>query len=722
MVLKKTLESEGYHVEVATNGVEALEMTKAALPDMIISDLLMPGMDGFRLCQEIRSNPPLKKVPFVFYTSTVLNQKEQQLALSMGVTRCIKRPLETTAFLKIINETIQENKNGTCVNPERPEESEKTSIPKKIKGEIDTFHLYKDIFSNSKDAVAIVNQNGYYLEQNPSHRTLFQYSDDALRGKTPAIHFGEKSFSGIFKQLTEKGVYRGELASRTRSGKTINVELLAFPIFDHNGKVTSYVGINRDISPSKETEKQLRQKQNLETIAQLADGVAHEFNNLLTPIIGYVDILMRQTSKQPKDQDILSMIQKAAQYGADLTKKLLSFSRQLPGTLKPQSLLDLTLEIEHLLRQTIDRAIELTVESSDDLWPVLIDTDQIHQVIVELCTNSLDTLKECMLKRRDFQPAIKIKLNNVHLDQAFCTSHPDAKTGDFVCLSVIDNGAGIDKLALPHLFEPFFTTKGLSQGTGLALAASHGIIESHEGWIGVKTAKDRGTTFEVYLPRTERPAVVEVQEIKNHPNTQNSATIMIVDDDELVRSLGEAVLEGRGYSVLLAGDGEQALKIFKQRREAIDLVILDLTMPGKSGWEVLSDLRLLDPGIKAIISTGHTISDQTKEAKEMQPITILSKPYKPSDMERMVQKVLEQGRNSKDQRHPSGSDSIKPIEDIKQEINLTKHKERRSEFQYRMLKDRRYSNNQIFRGDERRSSTERRQGLNRRHIEKCREV
>ncbi len=651
MVLKKMLEHAGYHVEAATNGRAALAMAKTAQPDMIISDVLMPEMDGFCLCREIKSDPKLRKIPFIFYTATYLSEKDKQLAFSIGASSYLEKPVETTAFLKTVNEVIQEYKRGELEIPEKPREGDavlvkmyEESLSKKLEEKEEALRLFKDIFTHSSDAIAIMGPEGQYIEQNSSHQLLIGYSDKELKGKTPAIHLGEKGFLEMFKELRKNKKYREEATSQTKSGKKVPVELAAFTILNSEGNARYYVEVKHDITERKEIEEKQLRTQKLETIGQLAGGVAHEFNNLLTPIIGYVEILLEQTLKKPHMQDPLFMVQKAAQRAARLTKELLSFSRQVPMTLKSQSLFDLTLEVEHLLRQTIDRQIEITVESSDDLWPVLIDADQIHQVIVNLCVNSRDALKECMPDRNDFQPFIKFKLRNVYLDQAFSRSHPGAEVGDFVCLSVADNGPGIDALTIPHLFEPFFTTKEVGQGTGLGLASSYGIVKRHKGWIGLKTAKGKGTTFEVYFPRSKRPVVAAVQGVTDQPGTHGSVTIMIVDDDELIRDLGKTVLEHYGYTVLLANNMDQALEIFKREGERIQIVVLDLTLPRQSGWEVLRRLRALDPGLKVIISSGHDISDEREEKKDLEPFTVLPKPFSPRDMERTIRTVLDEAK------------------------------------------------------------------------------
>ncbi|HIE65529.1 MAG TPA: response regulator [Nitrospiria bacterium] len=262
---------------------------------------------------------------------------------------------------------------------------------------------------------------------------------------------------------------------------------------------------------------------------------------------------------------------------------------------------------------------------------------------MNLCINARDALEEKLSEERDWQPEIKIKIRNVCLDATFCKSHLEAKAGDYVCMAVFDNGSGIDEMNVPHLFEPFFTTKEIGSGTGLGLASTYGTIKRHEGWIDLETTKGEGTTFKVYLPRTKSSVVAAVVTRTDKPLAYGTETIMIVDDDELIRELGKVVLERRGYTVLLAKDGNQALRIFSREQGQIPVVVLDLSIPHQSGWEVLRRLRQINPESKVIISSGHDISDQASKPKDLRPFKALPKPFSPKDMEKTIREVLDQG-------------------------------------------------------------------------------
>ncbi|MFQ5598139.1 MAG: PAS domain S-box protein [Nitrospiria bacterium] len=514
--------------------------------------------------------------------------------------------------------------------------------------------LSTTVFETAAEAILVTDAEQKIISINPAFARITGYSEAEVLGQTPRMFKSGRHdaafYEGMWNTIHTHGYWEGEIWDKKKDGTIFLNRLSINAVRDQEENVIHYTSLYTDITERKRLEEQLHQAQKLETIGQLAGGVAHEFNNLLTPIIGQLEIVSEQTRQQPAVQASLRAAEKAARRAAILTKELLSFSRKTPMTLRPQSLTELAGEVLHLLRQTIDRQIEITLESAEGLWPSLIDTDQIHQVIMNLCVNARDALQESLdkgerVKGEGFRPLIRIEMKNAHVDEADCKAHPEAKPGDFVCLSVTDNGEGIDAAALPHLFEPFFTTKEVGRGTGLGLASSYGIVKRHGGWIGVKTVKGEGTTFAIHLPCTKGPVVTKGHAVRDCAGIEGAETIMIVDDDELIRDLGKAVLERRGYTVLLAEGGAQALEIFERERGCIDMVVLDLSMPRESGWEVFRRLRALDPGLKVIVSSGHDIAGQTQDKGNLEPYTILSKPFSPREMERKVRAVLHQDKS-----------------------------------------------------------------------------
>jgi PAS domain S-box-containing protein len=281
MIIKKNLEHKGYKVQEASNGVDALKLMRESEesgPDMIISDILMPEMDGFRLCHEVKQDNKLRKIPFIFYTATYDSPEDEKLAMNLGASRFIIKPIEMVLFHTIINEVIGVHEKEKLHVPRMPLEGEfdlsrmyKDSIVRKLDDKVRELELYKYIFSNSIDAIAIIDQEGTYIKQNPAHRELLGYSDEELEGKTPAIHLGEDVFLDVFRKLSEQGVCHKELRSETKAGQSIYIDLLAFPIKNKKGEVICYVGIKRNISSQIKIEKELRVRiKELEDFYQMA--------------------------------------------------------------------------------------------------------------------------------------------------------------------------------------------------------------------------------------------------------------------------------------------------------------------------------------------------------------------------------------------------------------------------------------------------------------------
>ncbi|MFQ5598011.1 MAG: PAS domain S-box protein [Nitrospiria bacterium] len=502
---------------------------------------------------------------------------------------------------------------------------------------------FRTIFEQSSDSILLVDiENGRIVAFNEkAHRNLGYTRGEfaGLKMDDLETHDSEQKIHGRIKNLKCNGSDTFLSRHRTKKGSVRDIQVTISQITLSGKKY--FLVICRDITERKQLEDQLLQTQKLKSVGQLAGGIAHEFNNLLTPIIGHLESALAQSADRPKMKETLLPAEKAARRAAALTKELLAFSRQNPLDLQNQDLSAIAEEAVHLLRQTINRRIEMTIESQESLRPVLIDADQIHQVIMNLCINARDALLEGLDEGRDGQPAIRIKIANLHLDEAFSQRHPGASAGDYVCLSVSDNGPGIDEATQQHLFEPFFTTKEVGRGTGLGLASSYGIVKNHKGWIDMKSTKGQGATFEIYLPRSEQPLAQTPRPLADHAETGGSETILFVDDDELIRGMAQTALEMRGYKVLLAESGDRTLEIFREKHAEIQLVILDLTMPRQSGWEVLRRLRSLAPALKVILSSGHDISGQAKDPKDLEAVAMLPKPYTPRDLVKKVRDILD---------------------------------------------------------------------------------
>src|SRR5262249_45750492 len=354
-------------------------------------------------------------------------------------------------------------------------------------------------------------------------------------------------------------------------GQLRTVRVIKTPVKDDQGKVAGVLGIFWDVTEQRALESQLRHAQKMEAVGQLAGGVAHDFNNLLTVILGNVSLARASLAVNDANEELLSLTEKAALRAAELTSKLLGFSRRTTLRLESTNLVSAFEETLALLRRTFDPRISIVTHLSPEPWQVRADLGQINQVLMNLCLNARDAMPD--------GGRLSLELENVTLTPEAARLHLDARAGEFVRLRIRDPGEGIPVEVLPHIFEPFFTTKGPGRGTGLGLAMVFGIVKQHQGWIECASQQGEGTCFDIYLPRqadvpesdSNSPAFIAPR-----PGTE---TILLVDDEAMIRSLGRTTLERYGYHVLSAQDGLEALEVFKKYQNQINLVVLDVTMP-----------------------------------------------------------------------------------------------------------------------------------------------
>lgn len=530
-------------------------------------------------------------------------------------------------------------------------------ISDKIADALDNFLLYQNlqqseekyrsVVENVKEVIFQTDAEGRLRFLNPAWQEITGFPLDASLGtpfweyvSAPDHRRSEELFRLHIER--EKGSVQYETRFRTRSGETRWIEVALRAALDPHGNLTGAFGTLNDITERKHLEEKLLHAHKLEAIGQLTGGVAHEFNNLLTAILGNLELAVESVPEKDPSQLFLTAAHQAAGRAAGLTQQLLSFGRRKPIVPQPQDLGEEAREVVRLLRQTIDRRIGIDIEAPPDLWPVLAGAGQMNQVIMNLCFNARDALQERAAKEGNPETlGIRIHIENVRLRRSDCRGRPDARPGEYVRLSVADNGCGIDEAILHRIFEPFFTTKEVGRGTGLGLAEVDGIIAQHHGWIELVSAKGQGTTFNIYLPRTDRSVAPPALPPAGRDGG-GRGTLLFVDDEEPIRRLAQRVLEKEGYKVLLAGDGVEATDLYKSRREEIQLVILDLTMPRQSGQEVFRRLREIDPTLKVIISSGHPTGGNSPPGFSLPEAVFLSKPYRPQDLIQKVRETLQQ--------------------------------------------------------------------------------
>jgi two-component system, cell cycle sensor histidine kinase and response regulator CckA len=378
--------------------------------------------------------------------------------------------------------------------------------------------------------------------------------------------------------------------------------------------------------------------------------VAHDFNNLLTGVLGYLDMI--RSSADPEIDEYARKAERAAQRACDLTRQLLAYARKTRRELIVHDLNHTLSEVAALIEKTIDPRIDLKIEAGPEAVAVLADPGQMNQVLMNLCINARDAVVDVLEmggRGAGWRPQIQIRSARVELDDNYPRLHPDARAGEFSCLSVIDNGAGMDAATRARIFDPFFTTKPVGSGTGLGLATLFGIVTQHEGWIEVVSERGMGSIFRVFLPRVDALPEIPSEAAASLRIQGGSETILLVDDEEMIRELGRDILEGKGYRVVLAEDGQKALEAFEREGDSIDLVILDLAMPRLSGREVAPRLRSLRPEVRILTSSGYAADDATVALKSNGICGFVEKPYHTFDLLRAVRRALDSPVES----HPS---------------------------------------------------------------------
>ncbi len=386
------------------------------------------------------------------------------------------------------------------------------------------------------------------------------------------------------------------------------------------------------IDENRRMEAQLRQTQKMEAVGQLAGGVAHDFNNMLQAILGHIDLAMLAVAPNDPVRSDLEEARRAGQRAAELTRQLLAFSRR--QVLAPQNL-DLNELIDGLLkmlRRVIGEQVELSFISGHNLGSILADTGQIEQVIMNLCVNARDAMPK--------GGRITIETENVVIDERYRETHPWATVGRYVLLSVTDEGCGMDKETVSHIFEPFFTTKDVGRGTGLGLATVYGIVKQHEGLIHVYSDPGKGTTFKIYFPIVERAAVAVDNKIPDRV-VGGTETILLAEDESMVRDVAQRVLKEAGYTVVAASDGREAIALFHEHIDEIDIAVLDVIMPNIGGKDVYTHIKEHKPDMPVLFSSGYSENAIHTQFILNEGMQLIQKPYDGRDLLRKVRELLD---------------------------------------------------------------------------------
>ena len=674
-MLETLLQGNGYETISAVNGEEALNLAAEYRPDLIITDILMPVMDGFALCRQMKGDESLRGTPFIFYTATYTDERDTEFGLSLGADRYLIKPLEPQEILQILEEVLagagtdaarygyvsplgeemeflrQHNEalfrklekkiadlmeSNAALQREigerqKAEESLRESEAK-LKALLDCSPV-GIIWANKRNEIQYVNRKfmelfGYTVGDLPTFKDFFQlaYPDSSdLASIFPWVN--------ALEVAGEMGVsppsFEGRLASKDGSYRDVSISgaciaELCLLVFTDN-------------TEQKQLQEQMRQSQKLESIGNLAGEIAHDFNNILTAVTGFASMLQIKMAKNDPLIKYVNEISNTGKRGAALTHKLLAFSRKQILDIRPVDINDMLINLQGMLHRLIREDIVIHFCLLDTPLVVEADWNQLEQIVINLVTNARDAMPDGGM--------LTISTSSEAIDPLIAAQHGygDLEANQFAVMKIADNGMGMDEKTQRRIFEPFFTTKATGKGTGLGLAVVYGIIRQHKGIIRVNSTPGKGTEFMLCFPLM-KGKFSEDQE-KNHVGEAicigGSETILVAEDQDCLRMMQKEILESHGYKVIIAEDGNRAIEAFKKEPERISLVILDMLMPNKGGFKAYSEIAGIASGIKALFVTGYGVEEKFPEELAGKKLPLIMKPFSSYDLLKRVREVLD---------------------------------------------------------------------------------
>ncbi len=505
---------------------------------------------------------------------------------------------------------------------------------------------YRAIFNNAAVGISISDRDGKFIQANSAALNMLGYTPQEFESASFSdithpddVEISRNNFGALIRGEIDS--YRIEKRYIRKDGEIVWVDLSVSAILDEKGVCVATFGMTVDITERKRAERegkslreQLLQAQKMEAIGTLAGGIAHDFNNMLTIILGYSELIQSETPEQdPRSADLAKIVQ-TAQNGADLVRRLLTFSRKTDMESAP---LELNAEIERtrkLLERTLPKMIDIQLNLEAKLALIEADPIQIDQVLMNLAINARDAMPD--------GGKLIVETRNVTLDQDYCSTHMGVVPGKYVMLGISDTGHGMNDITRARIFEPFFSTKDRdsAKGTGLGLAVVHGIVEQHGGHIICESEPDKGSTFRIYFPAVDRVTTPK-DSVVEPLSSGRGETVLLVDDEQFVRDLGKRILTKAGYKVMTASNGKEALKIYGEARGEIKLVILDLLMPEMGGQECLRELHKIDPELKVVVASGFSSDTSVDESAELGAKAFVSKPFRIEELLHQVRRVLD---------------------------------------------------------------------------------
>jgi PAS domain S-box-containing protein len=627
-------------VVTTQSGIEGLKEAKAGQPDVILLDVKMPDMDGFETCCRLTSDEATRHIPVIMVTAIKTDPESRIKGLEIGANTFLAKPIDEYELVSQVKVALRIKKAEDALRRERDSlerlVEERTAVLRESEAK------YRLLVENQTDMVVKMDLEGRFLFVSPSYcRTLGKNEKDLLDQKFSVfVHPEDRSRALEAVKALYAPTHTACVEHRALAKKgELWLSWLYTAVLDKGGILTEIIGVGRDITAQKQGEAereklqaQLTQARKMESIGRLAGGVAHDFNNMLTVILGYTQAALDETDPSDPLYTSLKEILNAAGRSTDITRQLLAFARK--QTIAPQ-VMDLNRAVEgmlKMLRRLIGEDIDLVWKPGENLWPVMIDPSQIDQILANLSVNARDAISGV--------GRITIETGPATFDKAYCTEHTDFIPGDFVMMAVGDNGCGMDKETLDNLFEPFFTTKDQGKGTGLGLATVYGIVKQNNGFIHVCSEPGQHTVFRIYLPRHAGQAAGLPREKTGEIPMGRGETILIVEDEAVILELCKLMLERLGYTALTAATPGEALQLAETAGGGIHLLMTDVVMPEMNGRDLAKQLTALCPDIRLLFMSGYTANIIEHQGVLGKGMNFIQKPFSKNALAVKVHEAL----------------------------------------------------------------------------------
>ena len=616
-VLFDFLAEAGFKVLIAQGGKSALQKVEHTAPDLILLDIVMPDIDGFETCQRLKAKDATKDIPIIFMTA-LSETVDKVKGLQLGAVDYITKPLQHEEVLARI--TLHLDLRSLNRQLQEKNLQLEQQIQERIQAEeaLRQQEAQLSLITNALPVmISYVDRAHHYRFVNQGYEDWFGLPQTEIQNRHLRELWGDAVYENFLPKLTLalSGQSVAFETSLTHNGNLHSVQVNYVPHVDEGEVKGTYVLI-QNITERRQLERQLLRSQRMESIGTLAGGIAHDLNNVLTPILMAVQLLAMK-HQDPQSQRWLELLETNTKRGANLIRQVMSFARGMDGKQIPTQPDRLVLEIKRVVEETFPKSITISTHIAPGLWAVSGDATQLHQVLMNLCINARDAMPKGGL--------LTLSAKNLVAEATHVQNQPDLKVGPYVVLTVEDTGTGIPPELIDRIFEPFFTTKELGEGTGLGLSTVIGILKSHGGSIAISSEVGQGTKFKVFLPAIAASVSEAVRDL-NLPLGQGEK-ILFVDDEAAIREIAQKSLETYGYQALTASDGVEAIGLYMQEPQAINLVVVDMMMPAMDGSLTIRALKKINPEVKIVAMSGLVSGEKFSELAGTDIQAFLSKPF-----------------------------------------------------------------------------------------------